>query len=85
MQLYNLQRGIIIILGNLSCYHRNRTWEFITKANPKVMPFILLRWPTSKVDVVGTAVGTEPSNQRSVKICCLATDGSRWRRTWKYA
>ena len=49
------------------------------------MPLILLRWPTSKVDVGGTAVGTEPSNQRSVKICCLATDGSRWRRTWKYA
>jgi hypothetical protein len=48
------------------------------RVTAKLMPPILLCWPTtSKVDVGHMAVEVEPSRQYSVKFCCRATDGSR--------
>jgi len=48
------------------------------RAAPKVMPPILLCWPTtSEANVVDMAVEVEPSRQYSVKFCCRATDDSR--------
>jgi hypothetical protein len=48
------------------------------KAALKLMPPILLCWPTtSKANVVDMAVEVEPSRQYSVKFCCRATDDSR--------
>ena len=48
------------------------------RAGPKVMPRILLWWPTtSEVDVGEMAVEVEPSHQYPVTCCCCATDGSR--------
>jgi len=48
------------------------------RAAPKLMPPILLCWPTtSEVNVVDMAVEVEPSPQYSVKFCCRATDDSR--------
>jgi len=45
---------------------------------PKLMPSILLCWPTtSEADVGDMAVEVEPSHQYSVKFCCCATDDSR--------
>ena len=36
-------------------------------AAPKIMPLVLLHWPTtSEVDIGGTAVEVEPSHQYSV-------------------
>jgi len=47
----------------------------ITTAAPKVMPPILLCWPTtSEANVMAAEV--EPSRQYSVKFCCRATDDS---------
>lgn len=48
-----------------------------TMAAPKVMPSILLCWPTiSKVDVEGMAVEVEHSCQCSAKFCCcVAAEG----------
>ena len=44
----------------------------------KVMPSILLCCPTvSEVDVGGTAVEVEPSQQHSITFYCCVTDGSR--------
>jgi hypothetical protein len=52
--------------------------RYATRAAPKVMPSILLCWPTtSEANVVYMAVEVEPSRQNSVKFCCSATDGSR--------
>ena len=49
-----------------------------TRAAPKLMPPILLCWPTtSEANVVDMAVEVEPSRQYSVKFRCRATDGSR--------
>ena len=49
-----------------------------TRATSKLMPPILLCWPTtSEVNVVDMAVEVEPSRQYSVKFCCRATDDSR--------
>jgi len=49
-----------------------------TMAVPKLMPPILLRWPTkSEANVVNMAVEVEPSRQYSVKFRCSAADGSR--------
>jgi len=49
-----------------------------TRAAPKLMPLILLCWPTtSEANVVYMAVEVEPSRQYSVKFCCRATDDSR--------
>ncbi len=46
-------------------------------AAPKVMPSILLCWPTiSKVDVEGMAIEVEHSCQCSAKFCwCVAAEG----------
>lgn len=48
-----------------------------TMAAPKVMPSILLCWPTiSKVDVEGMAIEVEHSCQYSAKFCCcVAAEG----------
>jgi len=49
-----------------------------TRAAPKLMPPILLCWPTtSEANVVDMAVEVEPSRQYSVKFCCRATGDSR--------
>ena len=45
---------------------------------PKVMPPILLCWPTtSEANVGGIAVEAEPSHQYSVTFCGCETGGSR--------
>jgi len=45
---------------------------------PKVMPPISLYWPMeSEVDVGGTVVEAEPSQQYLITFCCCVTDGSR--------
>jgi len=44
----------------------------------KVMPLILLCWPTTLgVDADGMAVEVEPSHQYLSVFCCHLTDGSR--------
>ena len=49
-----------------------------TRATAKLMPPILLCWPTTaEANVVDMAVEVEPSRQYSVKFCCRATDDSR--------
>ena len=49
-----------------------------TGVAPKVMPPILLCWPTmSETDVGEMSAGAEPSPQCSVPCCCCVTDGSR--------
>jgi len=48
------------------------------RAAPKVMPPILLCWPTmSETNVGGMAVEVEPSHQYPIMFCCHVTDGSR--------
>ena len=50
----------------------------VTRAALKVMPTILLCWPTtSKEDVGIVTVVVEPSHQYSTTPCCLLTDDSR--------
>jgi hypothetical protein len=45
---------------------------------PKLMPPILLRWPTtSEMDVGDMAVEAEAFHQHSVKFCCRSTDDSK--------
>ena len=67
----------IYILENDCVYCAVRT-EVYTRAAPKVMPPILLCWPTTSVaNVVDMAVEVEPSRQYSVKFCCRATDYNR--------
>ena len=44
---------------------------------PKLMPPILLCWPTSEADVGDMAVEIEPSREYSVIFCCHVTDDSR--------
>ena len=47
------------------------------KAEPKVMPPILLCWPaTSEEDVGGMTAEVEPSQQYPITCCCCVTDGS---------
>lgn len=49
-----------------------------TRTAPKVMPPILLCWPTmSETDVGGMAGEIEPPHQYSVTFCFCVTDGSR--------
>jgi len=48
------------------------------RADPKVMPPILLCLPMiSEVVIGGTAVELEPSQKYSITFCCRATHGSR--------
>jgi len=60
-----------------------------TRTAPKVIPPILLWWPTiSEVDNVGMAVEVEPSHQYSVTFRCHETWQQRgsltkWCLTWK--
>jgi len=55
-----------------------KLFQIYTKAAPKVMPPILLCWPTtSKVDVGGMAVEVESSHRYAVVFCICATDDSR--------
>ena len=50
----------------------------ITRATLKLMPPILLCWPTtSEANVVDMAVEVEPYRQYSVKFHCRVTDDSR--------
>jgi len=49
-----------------------------TRAASKVMPPILLCWPTTPVvDAGGMAVEAEYSHHYSITFCCHVTDGSR--------
>ena len=49
-----------------------------TRSARKVMPSLLLCWPTaSKVGAGGMAVEAEPFQQYSITFCCCTTDGSR--------
>ena len=49
----------------------------ITRTSLKVMPPILLCWPTMSVaDGGGMAVKVEPSHQYSISCCCCMMDGS---------
>ena len=55
----------------------NQKGLIITRAVPKIIPPILLCWPTtSGADVGSMAVEVNPSHQYSTMICCRATDGS---------
>ena len=57
---------------------------YCMKAALKVIPPILLCWPTtSNADVGGMAVEVEPSCQYSITLCCCVTDGSRGA-VWRY-
>ena len=48
------------------------------RAALKILPPILLCWPTtSEVNVGGMAVEVEPSHQYPITCCCYVTDGSR--------
>ena len=52
-------------------------FEYV-RAALKVVPLILLCWPTtSEVDAGGTAVAVEPSHQYPIACRCCVTDGSR--------
>ena len=60
--------------------------RIILRVALKVMPLILLCWPTiSKVDVSGMAVEVKPSHQYSITFCCCLTDGSltKGSLTWE--
>ena len=63
---------------------------YFTRAALKVMPPVLLYWPTvSEVDAGGMAVEGETSHQYSLMFCCCVTEGSRgasltnWCLVWK--
>jgi len=61
------------------CYN-SKMWLacLYTRAALKVMPPILLYWPTmSEASVGGGTVGVEPFHQHSITFCCCAADGSR--------
>ena len=50
----------------------------IYRTAPKVIPPILLSWPsTSEVDVGDMAVDAEPSHQHSIIFCYCVTDGRK--------
>jgi len=54
--------------------------SFAPRAALKVMPTVLLHWPTlSEVDADDMVVEVEPSYQYSVPFCCHVTDGIRWQ------
>ena len=54
------------------------SYKINTRVAPKLMPPILVCWPTmSEANVGDMAVEAEPSRQYSVKFCCLATDDNR--------
>jgi len=50
---------------------------YFTKGAPKIMPPILLRWPTtSEAYVSGMAVEVEPFHQYFMTLCCCVTDSN---------
>ena len=50
----------------------------VMEAAPKVMPPILLHWPTvPEADVGRMAIKAESLHQYSITFCCHATNGSR--------
>jgi len=52
--------------------------QFLMMAALKVLPSLLLYWPTtSEADVDGMVAEVEPSHHCSIKFCCHVTDGSR--------
>ena len=61
-------------------------WENI-RIVPKVIPPVLLCWPTSEIDDEGMEVEAEPSYPYAVTFCCYVTNGSRgavWQNgTWQ--
>jgi len=51
---------------------------YFMRAAVKVMPPILLCWPTmSRVDAGGMAVEVDPSHQYSITFCCHETASNR--------
>ena len=51
---------------------------YFTKAAPKIMPPVLLYWPTmSEADVGDMAIENELYHQYSVIFCCYVADGTR--------
>ena len=67
-------KGLTYIVHLFDKYSTNK----ITRAAPKLMPPILLCWPTtSEANVVDRAVEVEPSHQYPVEFCCRATDDGR--------
>ena len=74
----NFQVGIHVSSFISTCESCSVNPFVITRAAPKVMPPILLCWPTtSEADVGGMAVEVEPSHQYSVNFFRRATDDSR--------
>ena len=75
------QRGLVRCgkaLSLLSLSRKMKHFVDYTRAAPKLMPPILLCWPTmSEANVVDMAVEVEPSPQYSVKFRYRATDDSR--------
>jgi len=64
----------------LSCYINLHLYfqRLVVRSAPKVMPPILLHWPTtSEVDVGETAVEGETSHQYSTEFCCAC---NRWQQ-----
>ena len=69
-----------MFLKNVRALHstRARTFCQYTWATLKVMPAILLCWPTmSEAPVGGMTVQAESSHQYSITFCCHVTDSSR--------
>lgn len=59
-----------IQLSSMCSHHKSM------RAAPKLMPQILLHWPTtSEANFGDMAVEVEPSRQYSTTFCCHMTDG----------
>ena len=78
--LHSLYIYIYILIRNIKkvslllIYTKYVTYEGYSK----VMPPVLLCWPTtSEADVGSMAVEDEPSHQYPSACCCCVTDGSR--------
>ena len=69
----------IILKPLMSCGIKFGIWQdYPRRATLKVMPPILLCWPTkSEVGGGRMAVEVEPSHQYSITFCCSVMDGSR--------
>jgi len=66
----------------LLLFYINYIMHFM-RAAPKVMPPILICFPTtSEMDVGGMAVEVQPSHRCSITCCCHVTDDS-WEEVWQ--